>query len=92
MMRDRPLDTVVPPDEDPVGRCPYCDRPFRSAAAVDLHVGEVHPEVATTEEVAAYEAAAEAEQGELFYFHLKVVFALGLTNAALILAYLVVLG
>ncbi|MFB6104787.1 MAG: hypothetical protein ABEJ57_06870 [Halobacteriaceae archaeon] len=61
-------------------------------AAKDLHVGEWHPEDCTAGEWAAYEAADEAEQGEMFYFHLKVVFALGITNAALILAYLIVLG
>lgn len=92
MTHPHPLPTTVPPDEEPVADCPYCNHPFRTAAARDLHVGEVHPTQMSPEETAAYEAAAEAEQGELFYFHLKVVFALGVTNALLILAYLIVLG
>lgn len=92
MTRPSPPPTVVPGDETPEATCPYCDRPFRSNDALDLHVGENHPGDCTETEWEAFEAATAAEQGELFYFHLKVVFALGVTNAALILSYLIVLG
>jgi len=92
MTRPMPPPTSVPADEQPAATCPYCERPFATEAARDLHVGEWHPEACTDAEWTAYVAADEAEQGEMFYFHLKVVFALGVTNAALILAYLIVLG
>lgn len=92
MTRAKPLRTTVPPEVDPVAECPYCGQPFQSAAARDLHVGEDHSEACSDEERLAYEAAADAEEEEMFYFHMKVGFALGVTNAVLILAYLIVLG
>jgi len=60
--------------------CPYCDRPFAAASARDLHVGEVHDAVRSAAEAAAYERAREAERDDLFYYHLRVVAALGVVS------------
>lgn len=92
MTREKPLATTVPAGVEPAGECPYCGQPFRSTAARDLHVGEEHPDVCDSAEQQAYDAAFAAEEDEMFYFHLKIGFALGVTNAVLILAYLIVLG
>lgn len=86
------LETAVPDGEPVTARCPYCDQPFPDQQAHDLHVGEVHSAVCTDAERAAHEAASEAEQDDLFYFHIKVVAALGVLYAALVLVYMVALG
>ena len=81
--------THVPDDEEPE-TCPYCDRPFRSEHARDLHVGERHePDPAECER---YEAALEQERDDLWLFHAKAVVALGVIYAATVILYMVVLG
>jgi len=77
--------------DDPDEWCPYCDRPFDAERARDLHVGEDHPDEATDEDLAAYELAAEAEDDELFLYHLKVVVAIGLSWTAFVLVYMVLI-
>ncbi|MGM0592365.1 MAG: DUF7410 domain-containing protein [Halobacteriota archaeon] len=88
-MTSRPLPaTSVPPGETPTARCPYCERPFRRSRECTLHVVEAHAEC-TREEREAYERAREAEDDDLFIFHLKVFFALGAVHALFIITYLV---
>jgi hypothetical protein len=79
--------TRVPDEERPAERCPRCNRPFPTERALALHVGEAHDP-----ECAAYEAALAAERDDLFYFHLRVVVALGLLYAVTVLVYMVALG
>jgi hypothetical protein len=87
-----PQETEVRPGEAVAAECRYCGRPFATERKRDLHVGEVHDADCTDEERAAYEAASEAERDELFYFHLKVVAALGVLYSAVVLVYMVALG
>ena len=82
----------IPHDETPVSQCQYCDRPFQSERASALHLGEVHAGECTAEEKTAYEEAKEAERDDLFYFHMKVVVALGSIYGITILAYMIALG
>lgn len=86
------LETDVPPNATVAGTCPYCGRPFASAAARDLHVGEAHDAACSAAERADYEAARESERDTLFYYHLRVVAALGVLYALTVLLYMVVLG
>lgn len=86
-----PPETAVPPGEEPEV-CPYCERPFRTAEGLALHVGERHPEVQTEAERAAHESAREAEGDELFMYHLRVIAALGVLYAVLVLLYMIVLA
>lgn len=82
----------MPDDETPAAECPYCGLPFQSEHARDLHVGQRHPDEATDAEREAYEAADEDELGDLWYFHMKVVFTIGVVHAVVILAYMIVWG
>lgn len=75
-----------------VTRCPYCTRPFPSDHLRALHVGDVHPDACTDAELADTEAAREEEVEELFLFHLRVIGAIGLLYAVLVLVYMVVLA
>lgn len=84
-------ETHVPAGDTPV-RCPYCDRPFRTDRDRALHLGETHADACTDEERAAYDEARTAEADDLFYYHLRVVAALGVIYALTVLAYMVVLG
>ncbi|MEF8856078.1 MAG: hypothetical protein V5A16_01515 [Haloplanus sp.] len=86
------LETDVPPDVTVAATCPYCRRPFASADAHDLHVGDVHGAACSAAERADYEAAREAERDTLFYYHLRVVAALGVLYALTVLLYMVALG
>jgi hypothetical protein len=62
-------ETAVPDDEEPAGRCPYCDRPFAEGRLIWLHVGEHHSGVELTDEHRrAVEVAREAESDELFFY------------------------
>ena len=88
-VRDPDID--VPP-EDPAATCQYCGRPFDSDRARDLHVGEIHAEEATETEMAAHEAASEAERDELFFYHVKVVVALGVIYSLVVILYMAALG
>lgn len=85
-------ETAVPAGETPAGSCPYCDRPFATERQRDLHIVEQHPAVASDDERAAAEAANEAEVDELFFYHMKVIVAIGLLYSALVIVYMVVLG
>lgn len=67
---------VVPEDEPAEARCPHCDRPFRTERLYDLHLGEIHPEACSEEELEAYEEAYDAESRDLFTFHAKIAVAL----------------
>lgn len=79
------------PDGDPAARCPRCDRPFRSDHARDMHVGERHEDL-TEIERERYEAARERERDELWLFHARAVVGLGVTYAATVILYMIVLG
>lgn len=85
-------ETVVHDDEAVEARCPHCDRPFGDERARDLHVGEVHAADCSEAERAAYEAARDEERDDLFYFHLRVVAALGVLYGLLVLLYMIALG
>lgn len=87
-----PVETVVREGEAVAAACPYCDQPFPDERGRDLHVGEAHASECTDAERAGYEAARDAEEDELFYFHLRVVGALGVLYAFLVLVYMVALG
>jgi len=86
------LETDVPPDATVAATCSHCGRPFASTAARDLHVGEVHEPACSAAERADYEAARDAERDTLFYYHLRVVAALGVLYALTVLLYMVALG
>lgn len=88
----RALETVVREDETAEFVCPHCDRPFTEQDARDLHVGETHFEACSDAERDAYEAAREAERDDLFYFHIRVVAALGVLYAVTVLLYMLALG
>lgn len=93
MTADRfPPETNVPPGESPAGRCPHCDRPFRTDRAYALHLGDRHESRLTPDERAAYEAATEAEADELFGYHAKVVVALGGIYSILVILYMIAFG
>lgn len=80
---------VVAEDDSPV-RCPHCNRPFRTEHLYDLHLGEVHPQACSEEELNAYEEAYDAESHDLFTFHAKVVVALLLLFFAITYTYAIV--
>jgi hypothetical protein len=85
-------EVAVPEDESPGARCGYCDRPFDTEHARDLHVGDVHDDVVTDAEAEAYEEAMERENDDLFLYHIKVIVALGIIHGVVVLAYMAVLG
>jgi hypothetical protein len=85
---DREGDWDVPPGEEPV-RCPRCGRPFRTEQYRDLHLGEHDLDSLTDLEREAYRAAVDAEDDDLFLFHLKIVAALSVLYTVLVLGYMV---
>lgn len=85
-------ETTVRETEDAAAVCPHCGRPFAEAEARDLHVGENHAEELTEAERDAFEAAREAEDDDLFYFHLRVVAALAVLYTVVVLLYMVALS
>jgi hypothetical protein len=85
-------ETAVRANETVAATCPYCDRPFASSSARDLHVGEVHDGPCDPDEQEAYERARAAERDDLFYYHLRVVVALGVLYAVTVLVYMIALG
>lgn len=84
-------DTDVDEDAE-VYRCPYCDRPFRTIRLKTLHVGEVHGDEATDEEQDVFEKAREMESDDLFFFHIRIVIALGALYSMSAIGYTVVIG
>ena len=87
---DPPRPTVdVPPGEVPAATCRHCDRPFRTERALALHLAGVHPDALDPTERAAAERAAELEQDDLFYYHAKVVGALGAIYSITVIVYMV---
>jgi hypothetical protein len=83
---------TAPRDESPAATCGYCGRPFASQQAHDLHLGEAHADALSDDERHTYEAAREEEDADLWYFHMKVVIAIGIAHSLLILGYMVVLS
>lgn len=75
------------PDEEIAARCPYCDRPFLEQRLHDLHLGEVHSDELMDDERDAFERAHRSEEGELFFFHLRVVIALGVVYSMSVIGY-----
>lgn len=89
MSRVLPPDVYdVPDGEEPAARCPHCARPFQRERFRDLHVGEVHLAEASEEEIDRYEEAYDAEDDDLFVFHLKIVAAI----VAVIMGYVYLYG
>jgi len=79
----------VPSDETPV-ECTYCGRPFESDALLALHRGQVHADVITDDERAAYDSAHEAESGQLRRFRLKALAALVVIYFGFLMVYALV--
>ena len=53
--------------------CDYCGRPFTSEELLALHRGHTHPEELSAAELAAFEAAYEAEEEAIRLFRLKAI-------------------
>lgn len=79
-------------DEEPAAWCPYCDRPLASRRLWALHLGDSHPDDCTDAERTAVAEATDEELDDLFVFHIKVVAALTLLYAVVVLVYMIVLG
>mgnify|MGYP000114965757 CR=1 FL=1 len=79
----------VPPDAAPV-ECEYCGRPFASEGLLALHRGRAHESTLTDDQRSAYEAAYEAESGQLQRFRLKALALLVLLYFGLLMVYAVV--
>lgn len=82
----------VPEGETPAATCRHCGRPFRSERALALHLDDVHPGALDATEAAAVEKATELERDELFYYHAKVVGALGALYSVTVIVYMVAFG
>lgn len=95
---DRPGDVLVPVPEtdegdvDGVDRCPYCDRPFKTGRQRALHVGEAHADRTTPGEREVHERALADERDELYFFHMKVVVALGILYSTFVISYTAVVN
>jgi hypothetical protein len=85
-------DFEVPSDQKASGTCPYCERPFMSERARDLHVGEKHSEKCTEKELDLYEEADTDEKDELFLYHIKAVVIIGVLWAVFVLLYMIAIG
>lgn len=85
-------ETDVPDDEQPAGRCPYCDRPFANERLVWLHVDEAHDVDPSPDEREAIAVARAAESDELFFYQLRVTIALGVTYSVTALSLMFFLG
>jgi hypothetical protein len=79
---------AIPDDEEPAGRCPFCERPFRHDRFLDLHLGQAHSPECDEDQIQRYEEANDAESDDLFVFHLKVVAAI----VAVIMGYVYLYG
>jgi hypothetical protein len=68
------VETRVPADvEEPVPRCPYCERAFTTRDRVDLHIGLAHYDVCDADEAAAFETAYDAETVAIREYRLKAI-------------------
>lgn len=67
--------------------CPHCGQPLADEHLLALHIGEDHPDLMSTEEATAYEAAMEQEDDDLFVFHIKVMAAITLVTFVFIYTY-----
>jgi hypothetical protein len=76
-------------EEPPAAVCVHCGRPFRRTRYYHLHLGVDHEGDLDPTERDAYAAAEEAEDEDLFVYHLKVVAALSTTWAVFVLGYMV---
>jgi hypothetical protein len=83
---------TAPRETPPAATCQHCGRPFATQRARDLHLGEAHADALTEAEKLAHEDAREDEDADLWYFHMKVVIAIGIAHSLLILGYMVVLS
>jgi hypothetical protein len=90
-MQEQPDVEVDLEEIETVHDCPRCGRPFRRERQRDLHLGEAHGDL-TDDEQAAYEDATEAETDDLFFFHMKVVVALGVLYSSTVLLYTAIVG
>lgn len=82
----------VPEGESAAATCRHCGRPFRGERALALHLGENHAEALDATESAAYGKATELERDELFYYHAKVVGALGALYSITVVLYMIAFG
>ena len=82
----------VPEGEMPPAACRHCDRPFRTERLLALHLGERHPDALDDAESAAYETARGWEDDDLFYYHAKVVGALGAIYSITVVVYMIAFG
>jgi hypothetical protein len=82
----------VPPDETPAATCQHCGWPFKSERALALHLGRSHAAELDQVEAAAFERATELEDDELFFYHAKVVGALGAMYSIVVLLYMIAFG
>jgi hypothetical protein len=85
-------DTAVLNGELPAVHCQYCERPFDAERSCAFHVGEAHADRWTESERIAYEEAREAEEEDLWIYHMKIVVGLGVMYAVVVLLYMIILG
>ncbi|MFB6361210.1 MAG: hypothetical protein ABEH59_07790 [Halobacteriales archaeon] len=86
------LEYHVPAGETPAGTCRHCDRPFRTERALALHLEKRHAAALNAREAAAADEAADRERDDLFYYHAKVVGALGALYSSTVIVYMVAFG
>lgn len=91
-IRPSRLEYDVPAGETPAGTCRHCDRPFRTERALALHLEERHPQALNAREAAAADEAADRERDDLFYYHAKVVGALGALYSSTVIVYMIAFG
>jgi hypothetical protein len=80
-------ETAIPEEGDVVARCSYCDRPFLNQRLHDLHLGEMHPETCTADQLETYRDAVERERDDIYLFHIKAVVTLGVLYTASVIGY-----
>lgn len=83
--------TEIDGSEEPI-TCKFCDRPFRTDRHRNLHIAEWHEDEATSIDEESIQSAKEAEADDLYFYHLKVVFALGAIYSISVILYMVALG
>ncbi|MFB6219804.1 MAG: DNA-binding protein [Halolamina sp.] len=82
-------ETRINSNSEEAVECPHCGRPFTDDRPLALHVGETHRGTLDSAEEERYESAREAEDEDLFIFHLKMVVVLGILYAAVVLGYMI---
>jgi hypothetical protein len=94
---DRPAGRPEPEYDVPSGETPaatgrHCDRPFRLERDFALHLGDAHEGALDRVEADRDAAAVGAERAEMFYYHAKVVGALGALYSILVIVYMIAFG